>query len=41
MEIEPIDGKARKLKEPPVASLPRFHGFRVVFVQGSRRLTLR
>ncbi len=41
VELEPIDGKARKLKEPAAAALPRFHGFRVVFVQGSRRLTLR
>ncbi|MFN8825113.1 MAG: helicase-related protein [Planctomycetota bacterium] len=41
VELEPIDGKARKLKEPSAAALPRFHGFRVVFVQGSRRLTLR
>jgi ATP-dependent helicase HrpB len=41
VEIEPIDGKARKQKEPPVGALPRFQGFRVVYVQGSRRLTLR
>jgi hypothetical protein len=41
VEIEPIDGKARKQKEPSVAALPRFQGFRVVYVQGSRRLTLR
>jgi hypothetical protein len=41
VEIEPIDGKARKQKEPSVGALPRFQGFRVVYVQGSRRLTLR
>lgn len=41
VELEPIDGKARKQKEPSAAALPRFQGFRVVYVQGSRRLTLR
>lgn len=41
VELEPIDGKARKQKEPSVGALPRFQGFRVVYVQGSRRLTLR
>ena len=41
VELEPIDGKARKQKEPAVGALPRFEGFRVVYVQGSRRLTLR
>ena len=41
VELEPLDGKARKLKEPSAGALPRFEGFRVVYVQGSRRLTLR
>jgi hypothetical protein len=41
VELEPLDGRARKLKEPSAGALPRFHGFRVVYVQGSRRLTLR
>jgi ATP-dependent helicase HrpB len=41
VELEPIDGKARKQKEPSAGALPRFQGFRVVYVQGSRRLTLR
>lgn len=41
VELEPIDGRARKQKEPSAGALPRFQGFRVVYVQGSRRLTLR
>lgn len=41
VELGPLDHKARKLKEPSAGSLPRFEGFRVVYVQGSRRLTLR
>lgn len=39
--IEPLDAKARKLKEPSTGALPRFEGFAVVYLQGSRRLTLR
>jgi hypothetical protein len=41
VHLEPLDGKARKLKEPTVAALPRFFGFAVTFQQGSRRLSLR
>ena len=41
VELEPLDNRARKQKEPSVGALPRFQGFRVVYVQGSRRLTLR
>jgi ATP-dependent helicase HrpB len=41
VHLEPLDAKARKLKEPAASSLPRFHGFGVTFQQGSRRLTLR
>jgi ATP-dependent helicase HrpB len=41
VELEPLDSKARKQKEPSAGALPRFEGFRVVYVQGSRRLTLR
>jgi ATP-dependent helicase HrpB len=41
VEMEPLDAKARKLKEPSAAALPRFEGFAVVYLQGSRRLTLR
>lgn len=41
VQLEPINQKARKLKEPPASALPRFHGFRVTYKQGSRRLTLR
>ena len=41
VELEPLDGRARKQKEPSAGALPRFQGFRVVYVQGSRRLTLR
>ena len=41
VQLEPVDAKARKLKEPRAAALPRWHGFRVTFKQGSRRLALR
>ena len=41
VHLEPLDSKARKLKEPTAASLPRFHGFAVTFQQCSRHLTLR
>ncbi len=41
VRLEPADAKARKNKEPPAGSLPRLHGFRVTYQQGSRRLTLR
>jgi ATP-dependent helicase HrpB len=41
VELEPLDSRARKQKEPSAGALPRFQGFRVVYVQGSRRLTLR
>ena len=41
VEMEPLDAKARKLKEPSAGFLPRFEGFRVVYQQGSRRVTLR
>ncbi|MGK0302623.1 MAG: ATP-dependent helicase HrpB [Planctomycetota bacterium] len=41
VHLEPLDAKARKIKEPVAASLPRFHGFGVTFQQGSRRLSLR
>jgi ATP-dependent RNA helicase HrpB len=40
VQLEPLDSKARKLKEPRAGDLPRFHGFRVTYLQGSRRLTL-
>lgn len=39
--LEPIDAKAKKAKEPPARILPRFHGFRVTYKQGSRRRKLR
>ncbi|MEM7201361.1 MAG: helicase-related protein [Planctomycetota bacterium] len=39
--LEPVDAKARKLKEPPVGSLPRLRGYCVIYKQASRRLTLR
>ncbi|MEO6594805.1 MAG: helicase-related protein [Planctomycetota bacterium] len=41
VEMEPLDAKARKLKEPSAGALPRFEGFAVVYLQGSRRLKLR
>jgi len=41
VQLEPVDAKARKIKEPAPGALPRFHGLRVVYQQGSRRLTLR
>jgi len=41
VELEPLDARARKLKEPAAGALPRFDGFRVIYRQGSRRLTLR
>ncbi len=41
VQLEPLNQKARKLKEPPAWALPRLHGFRVTFKQGSRNLTLR
>ncbi|MFK7742535.1 MAG: helicase-related protein [Planctomycetota bacterium] len=41
VHLEPLDAKARKLKEPSAATLPRFRGFAVTFQQGSRRLSLR
>lgn len=41
VHLEPLDAKARKLKEPSVGALPRFGGFGVTFQQGSRRLSLR
>ncbi len=41
VQLEPACAKARKLREPSAAALPRLHGFRVVYVQGTRRLTLR
>lgn len=41
VQLKPLDAKARKLKEPPAGALPRLHGFRVTYQQGSRRLTLR
>ena len=41
VHLEPLDAKARKLKEPAAGSLPRFRGFTVTFQQGSRRLSLR
>lgn len=41
VHLEPLDAKARKLKEPAAGSLPRFYGFGVTFQQGSRRLSLR
>ena len=41
VHLEPLDKKARKLKEPAAGSLPRFRGFGVTFQQGSRRLSLR
>ena len=39
--LAPLDAKAKKLKEPPASALPRFYGFRVDYLQGSRRLRLR
>jgi ATP-dependent RNA helicase HrpB len=39
--LEPADAKAKKAKEPPARVLPRFHGFRVNYKQGSRRRKLR
>lgn len=41
VQLEPLNQKARSLKEPPAWALPGFHGFRVTYLQGSRRLTLR
>ncbi|MEO0479206.1 MAG: helicase-related protein [Planctomycetota bacterium] len=41
VQLQPMDAKARKRKEPPATALPRFFGFRVTYQQGSRRLTLR
>ena len=41
VQMEPLDGKAKKLKEPPAWALPGFRGFRVKYRQGSRWLTLR
>ena len=41
VQMEPINQKARKLKEPPAWALPRLHGFRVTYKQDNRRLTLR
>lgn len=39
--LEPVDAKAKKAKDPPLRVLPRFHGFRVNYKQGSRRRRLR
>jgi len=39
--LEPMDAKAKKAKDPPLRVLPRFHGFRVTYKQGSRRRRLR
>ena len=39
--LEPVDAKAKKAKDPPLRVLPRFHGFRVSYKQGSRRQRLR
>lgn len=41
VQMEPLDQKARKLQAPPAWALPRLHGFRVSYKQGSRKLTLR
>lgn len=41
VQLEPLDAKARKLKEPRAGDLPRFQGCRVTYLQGSRRLRLR
>ncbi|MDB4512236.1 hypothetical protein N9060_02100, partial [Arenicella sp.] len=41
VQLEPLDQKARKGKEPPAWALPGLHGFRVTYKQGSRKLKLR
>lgn len=39
--MQPADKATKKLKEPPAKHLPRFRGFRVIYKQASRSLTLR
>lgn len=39
--MEPANKATKKLKEPPAKHLPRFRGYRVIYKQASRSLTLR